>query len=339
MNVANQIIGKKFPIWFNLYDFENKGHVVEKADEQGRVRRYLKGIASGIKYDATNERMTQACIDDMLAQSRSGEVLMYEGQHGVNYTEDLGRLVEAELTSTGEWIITCRLYDVYDGFDPKSYTLERADKLWRQVNGLAPYENPMKKGFSIEGRIPEGGILSMDNLGGSRIIDKVLLRGVLVTPDPCYEDSNIIAIYKALDIDEIPAQSRDRLAGKMRNNFQAKLEKEESQSSFYMKKCKADEVLDESIEYILKMGTQIADRLNILFDEYKQTMVGLILSHQSAFEREEAGQNPDVLKAKRLQVFKDIEDRLNGLMLVIKTRTQSKETQYASTKRRGTRSV
>jgi hypothetical protein len=324
MNTAK--VGKRIPIHFDITSH------VEKADDKGQLRRYLKGVASGIKYDATQERMTKRCIDGMLAQSRTGEILMYEGQHGVDYTDDLGRLVEAEVTMAGEWSIECRLYDSMDGFEAGSQTLEKADKLWKQVNGLPPYETPIRKGFSIEGLIPEGGIISMnEQTGGERVIDAVDLLGVIVTPRPAYTDSNIIAIYKALDIDKIPVQSRDRLAGKMRNNFQAKLEKEESQSSFYMKKCKADEVLDESVEYILEMGTQIEDRLNILFDEYKQTMVGLILSHKSAFEREQAGQNPDVLKAKRLQVFKDIEDRLNGLMNIIKTRTHSKEKIYART--------
>jgi len=339
MNVAK--VGKRIPIHFDLTTH------VEKADDKGQVRRYLKGIASGIKYDATNERMTKRCIDGMLAQSRSGEILMYEGQHGVDYTDDLGRLVEAEVTIAGEWVIECRLYDSMDGFEAGSQTLEKADKLWKQVCGLPPYETPIRKGFSIEGLIPEGGIISMnEQTGGERVIDAVDLLGVIVTPRPAYTDSNIIAIYKALDIDELPNESRGRIAGKMRNNFQAKLEKEQAQSSYYTKKCKIDEMLEESIEYILNMGTQMNDRLNILFDEYKQVMIGLINENKSAFEREEAGQRnfendyqEDVMKAKRLKVFKDIEERLNGLMTVIKTRTQSKEIKYARTKRRGTRPV
>ena len=124
------------PFHCHPYGFEKKLHAVTKDDGEGRQRRYLVGITSGMKTDGHGERMTKRCVDKMQTQAKSGEVLLYEGQHGVNYTNDIGRLVESDITEAGDWITTYRLYDTFDGFAEGSSTLEKADKLWRQTINL-----------------------------------------------------------------------------------------------------------------------------------------------------------------------------------------------------------
>lgn len=318
---------KRIPIPFHIhpYKFEEGMHAVEKADSQGSKKRYLRGITSGLKLDGHGERMTKSCIDKMQNQAQSGNILLYEGQHGVTYTEDIGKLVDSEITPTGEWITTYRLYDESDGFEKGSSTLEKADKLWRQVNGLHPYVDtegnpkPIQKGFSIEGFIPEGGIVSMSE-SGQRVIDGVDLDGVLVTPRPSYSDSVITSIYKALD--ELTPAKRINISENIRGKFINKIEDENRKNSYYSKRFKLEDALTESIEEIMNNGSQVRDRLNLLFDEYKNMMIELLISHAGVFIRpinqQDLPDNPggvDVAKMqRRTRVLKNIQDQLKVLV-------------------------
>ena len=139
--------------------------------------------------------MTENAVNSFMGQANSGNVLLYEGQHGVNYIDDIGKLTSADIIKGGDWFTEFRLYDDLDKMG--GVTLEKADKLWQQVNGFPPYNHPIQKGFSIEGEIPDGGIVSMDTTG-KRVIDDVLLDGVVVVPRPAYKDSIASAVYKAL---------------------------------------------------------------------------------------------------------------------------------------------
>ena len=269
----------------------------------------------------------------MQTQANAGEILLYEGQHGVDYTNDIGRLVKSEITPTGEWITTYRLYDENDGFEQGSQTLEKADKLWRQVNGLPPYEKPMQKGFSIEGYIPDGGILQMSDTG-QRVIDSVDLDGVIVTPRPSYKDSAMTAIYKALD--ELLPERRVRISENIRGKFINRINDEELKNSYYSKRYKLDDALNETIEEIMSHNTQVRDRLNLLFDEYKVMMIELIAEHQGVFVRPpdmqdvpDTGGEVDIAKMQRMNVLKNISGQLQGLIDMRKTVTKSnKETKH-----------
>lgn len=330
----------KIPFHVHPYKFEEGLHAVEKADKDGKKRRYLKGITSGLKFDGHGERMTKACVQKMENQARTGSILAYEGQHGVTFTDDLGKLVESEITPTGEWITTYRLYDEMDGFEPGSRTLERADKLWRQVNGLHPYVDeegnprPLQKGFSIEGYIPEGGILEMSE-SGQRVINDVDLDGVLITPRPAYTDSVITAIYKALD--ELTPQKKITISENIRGKFINKIEDENRKQSYYSKRYKLEDALNETIEEIMSHEVQVRDRLNLLFDEYKQMMIELLVGHVGVFIRpkdqpdipEEGA--VDVAKMQRMRLLKSIEGQLKGFLDVkseIYKSKQSKEKRY-----------
>lgn len=317
---------KRIPIPFHIhpYKFEEGLHAVEKSDDLGRRRRYLVGYSSGMKIDGHGERMTKSCIDYMQEQARKGSILLYEGQHGVTHSMDLGKLVNSSITPLGEWVTEYRLYDEGDGFAPGSLTLERADKLWKQVNGLPPYVDetgapkPLQKGFSIEGYIPESGIIEMSDTG-QRVIDKVDLDGVLVTPRPSYQDSVITAVYKALD--ELPPQKRISFTESIRGKFINKIEEEERKSNYYSQRYKLDDALNESIEDIVNRGGQLKDKLELLMREYSIMLIELIISSTDVFFRpEDQADLPDdygsvdVAKAQRIQLLKNIQGQLTGYL-------------------------
>ncbi len=327
MSKENRI---KIPIRLQPYEFDKGLHVVEKTDTNGAKKRYLKGITSGIKIDGHGERMTSKAIESMQKQANSGSVLLYEGQHGVNYTDDLGILEKGEITQTGDWLTEYRLYDESD--DVGETTIERCNKLWKQVNGLPPYVDkdgtakPIAKGFSIEGYIPDGGILEMSETG-QRVIDEVLLDGVVVTPRPSYKTSIVAAIYKALD--ELSPPKKIHVANNIRTKFLNNVEDEKKRESYYSKRYKLEDALNESVEEIMQNGNQVRDRLDVLFDEYKSMMIQLITEHESVFvdslESESVMKNDsiDIAKMQRIRVLKNITDQLQGLVEVKKSKTNT----------------
>lgn len=302
---------KGIPIPFHIhpYLFEQQQHAVEKEDSQGVKRRYLYGISSGMKVDATGERMTKECIADMQKQANSGEILLYPSPHGVRDIDDIGRLVESQITPGGDWVTTYRLYDKHDGIGPNK--LENIETLWRQINGLPPYKKATQKGFSIEGYIPDNGIIEMTETG-QRTIGKVNLDGAIVTSRPAYTDSVLTAVYKALDV--LPPAKIFAESENIRGTFMNLIHDEEMQQSFYSKKYKLDDALHELIEKIMVRGTQVQDRLNLLFDEYKQMMIQLLIEHRNMFKPDDLS-NPeripvDVAKMQRERVLCRIHDLL-----------------------------
>lgn len=315
----------RIPFHIHPYKFEEGLHVVEKADGEGRKRRYLKGITSGMKIDGHGERMTKGCVEKMQAQANSGEILLYEGQHGVTHTEDLGRLVESELTPTGEWITTYRLYDEHDNVGPVK--LERANTLWNQVNGLPPYEKPLQKGFSIEGYIPDNGIIEMSE-SGQRVIDAVDLDGVLVTPRPSYRSSVISAVYKALG--ELQPDLKITISENIRGELINAIQEEKLKQSYYSKRFKLDDARDTKVEEYINNGGQIKAKLELLMVEYSRMFIDLIMEHNQVFVRpkdqpdipDDSGA-VDVAKAQRTRVLSDIRDLIK-VYTVMKTENAQK---------------
>lgn len=316
-------------------------HTVEKSDSEGRKRRYLKGITSGMKTDGHGERMTKKCIAMMQEQANSGEILLYEGQHGVTHTEDVGRLVESKITPMGDWITLYRIYDQYDDVGPNK--LERADTLWKQVNGLPPYKKPLQKGFSIEGFIPDGGIVEMSE-NGQRTIDAVELDGVLVTPRPAYETAIASAIYKALD--ELPPDQKLRTSENIRGKLMGKIHNDKLKQNYYSKRFKLEDALNEAIDEIIRGGVQVRDRLDLLFQEYSQMMIDLILEYKAQFiEEVEPQDRPDlpdgsgavdVAKGRRVQVLNGIIGQLERYA-VLKTKRIQKQNKERQNVRHGTK--
>lgn len=267
---------------FQPCDFEHGNHAVEK-NEGGQKRRYLTGISSGVKTDLHGENMTEKCIKSFHEQAESGDVLLFEGQHGVNLVDDIGKLTHSEITPSGDWFTEYRLYDELDGFQPGSVTLEKADKLWRQVNGLTPYTKPKQKGFSIEGEIPDNGILTIDDTG-KRVMNEVQLDGVVVVPRPAYKDSVASSVYKALGM--VPPDVAEKIHKNISQRLHDKLDQAEMSNSFYQKKYMIEDELDQAIHELVsndRHGTS-REKLQILYQEYSDLMVSLILQNEGIFK-------------------------------------------------------
>lgn len=193
---------KKISIHSRQGTLYNGASLVEKSVD-GVKHRYVCGIASGTRVDQHGERLTQRCIDSIVRQCKESDILLYADVHGVKASEDIGILTDFHLDERGDWVTEFRLYDSTDKVDSKS--LETADKLWKQLNGFPPYTKPRHKGFSIEGYVPdEGGLVDQKEKFG--IIDDIVLEGVVVVPEPAYQDSVIHSVYKALA--EVPEWTR-----------------------------------------------------------------------------------------------------------------------------------
>ena len=249
---------------------------VEK-DEGGAKRRYLEGIASGVQVDGHGERMTERCIRSFQRQAESGDVLLYEGLHGVNFVNDIGKLVGSNIDGEGNWHAKFRLYDEKDGIGPVK--LETVDTVWRQLNGLPPYTKPKQKGFSIEGEVPEGGLLSVDS-SGRRAMDDVTLDGVVLVNKPAYKDSIAHAVYKALGI-PMPHQVRKGLEKTLTERLEAADETE----AYYKRHFHLQDALDCAVRDIMSgPDVERRPRLEDLFEEYSQLAVDDILSHADMYD-------------------------------------------------------
>jgi len=270
---------KRVSFLFHPFEYENRGHIVEK-DLNGKKRRYIKGITSGVAVDGHGEKITEKAIQSFQTQSNAGDVLLYSGKHGVDYTDDIGRLEHSEILPNSDWMTEFRLYDEDDGVGQN--TLERADKAWRQSAGLPPYKVAKQFGFSIEGFIPDNGIISMD-ANGKRVIDEITLDGVVLVPRPAYQTSIAQSIYKALD-----ERSPWNVEKEMSRDFKNKIQADELENSYFRRRFQFQDLLENEIEKIM-CNPHIGDKeetLKHLFDEYRDSMMELILSSSSLFEED-----------------------------------------------------
>ena len=270
-------MSKKISFHFHPKDFNNQGHAIEKADTSGKKRRYLCGISSGLNVDAHGERMTEKCIKGFMDQANSGEILLFPDIHGIKESDDIGLLSKAEINPNGDWYTEYKLYDESDGIGPQK--AERIDTLWKQVNGLPPYKKPRQKGFSIEGIIPDESILFNSSGTADRgVLDSVDLDGVVLVPRPAYKDSIATAIYKALG-ETTPYRSESLIT-----SLRESVEQQEVQDKYFRYKWEYQDALEKTIDKIMtKNNTNKREELGIIFNEYRDLMLNLILSSESLF--------------------------------------------------------
>jgi hypothetical protein len=264
----------KIRFLFEPKDFQAGAHAVQKNDPEGRRRKYLCGISSGLQVDAHGERMTKNAINSFMRQANEGHILLFADTHGVNATDDIGILTKAEIQDNGDWNTEYRLYDEMDGVDTMS--VERANKLWMQVNGEGPYAGrPLEKGFSIEGTAEDPDILQDES--GRRALNDVLLDGVVVVPRPAYKPSVVNAVSKALGMAG-PIQLRTRIQDLMRH--------EVDEETFYRKRYQIDDALQRVVSEILNTNegdpNEARDQLSVVFAEYGEIMIDLIVSMPDA---------------------------------------------------------
>lgn len=263
------------PIKFNFtpYNYESLQHTIEKS-ENGKKKRYLCGISSGLKWDGHGERMSEKAIQSFHDQANSGEVLLYASIHGIKDVEDIGILTKSEILPDGDWYTEYRLYDEDDGVG--SHKLEVIDTLWKQINGLPPYTKPRQKGFSVEGYIPTDSVGT--NPFQKKIMENVLLDGVVLVPRPAYS-SIATAVYKAF------GETTPERANSLQGMIRAAAESKNIENEYYRLKWEYSDALEKAVEQIMsRINNNKAEELGIVFDEYKGLMVELILNSQSVFE-------------------------------------------------------
>ena len=302
----------RIPFHFSPYELNSGSNAVEKSDDKGIKRRYLEGVTSGPQWDQHKERMTEHCIKKFMEQANSGDVLLYPDVHGIRSTQDIGILCSADILANGDWHTVYRLYDEYDDVD--SVAKEIANKLWLQVNGLPPYKHLRQKGFSIEGFIPDGAILQAqkDENGNltQRVIDDVLLDGVVVVPRPAYKDSIANAVYKALG--EMNPMHVEKVLAIAKGEFSKALENKKIENEYFKRKWELADALERSIESVMSGDHPAKDQeLDVIFDEYKRTTIPLILASESRFQDEASEDKPgpygsSISKASKVDVLKSM---------------------------------
>jgi len=298
-------------IKFNFFPYKNKEnlHRIEK-EVSGIKHRYLTGIASGSKLDLHGERITENAIRNMQEQGNSGNVLLYADKHGVYYTDDIGILTKSDIAPNGDWIAEFRLYDESD--NQGQMTLERVNKLWKQINGIAPYTEPMQKGFSVEGYIPDDGILMMDE-GGRRVIDNVILDGCVVVPRPAYPTSIAHSVYKAL------GEHSPWVLKKEADGFLETLQKDLSVKSLSIYKAiyYLSDNLEITTEKLLEKTSddkQLTYTLDYMIDGCKELIIKSILQNRKPSSHGEIPQatskNNTQILSELIKTFDDIEKKL-----------------------------
>jgi hypothetical protein len=299
---------KKISFQFHPYNFDTNEHAVEKSDSQGK-RRYLKGITSGPKVDAHGERMSEECIQSFMDQANSGDILLYPDIHGIKHSEDIGIMTKAEVLPDGDWLTEYRLYDNLDNVDDLS--VQKANKIWSQINGLPPYTRARQKGFSIEGFIPDGvGSVHFD-AKGKQVINDVMLDGVVVVPRPAYESSIAHSVYKALG-EPTPWADKSTLV----SHLSKKVQEGEDRESFYREKYQLEDAVDSLVrEAMLLPESEQRERLSEIFQEYQALMINLILGHPSEYanadlRRDSVGIGKTVTKSELLNGLMNEIDRL-----------------------------
>ena len=282
---------KPISFHFHPYDFKNGGNAVEKSEgTSAKLRRYICGVSSGPRWDKHKERMTENCIKSFIEQANSGDILLYPDVHGIRASEDIGILTKANQMENGDWYTEYRLYDEDDDVDTKS--LETSKKVWKQMKGLPPYRRPMQKGFSVEGFIPANGIISAVEKNGNlseRVIDNVLLDGVLLVPRPAYQDSIACAVYKALG--EMPPERVETLRSAISSAFSKVLKGQDMENQYFRARCALGDALDETVRKAMERRGDPTTRqeLEIAFQEHGNLMVDLIMKSQDLFENNGQG--------------------------------------------------
>jgi len=304
---AEKSISFPFHLWDNI---NHRNRTIEKSDEGGLKHRYLVGISSGPKIDEHGERMTTNCIKSFMEQANSGDILLYPDVHDIRASEDIGILTRSKIIEDGDWETEYRLYDEFDNIGQVKN--EKINDIWKQMNGIQPYKRPRQKGFSIEGYIPEGAIIEaeIESEGKlkKRVIDNVLLTGVCLVPRQAYKTGIANAIYKALG--ELSPWKSEIIKKAAQSEFTKILEEGENGSAYFRKRWDYLDALEKAIENVMTGAYREEDKrsqLGIIFDEYRNAMIDLIMSSESIFteeDEEEEGIEPYQAAVNKTEISK-----------------------------------
>lgn len=274
---------KKISFHFRSYKDNNNNFIIKKTHE-GAPRRYVAGISSGIKMDGEGERLTQNCIKSLMNQYITKDILLHAGNHGESFDTDIGIMTDSDFVNNDtDWYTEYRLYDEMDNFPLE--TINKVSHIWKQLTGTLPYRQPHKRGFSIEGRVPEEAILSKQiNRDGSyskRVIDDIKLDCVLLCRQPAYLDSVATAVFKCLG--ELHPVAKEKIEKNINSLLKDEIEKSKNNQSFLVTYSRLCDLMEDHIIKIMGLNDRPEERLGLLFDEYKKEMINLVLHNPQAF--------------------------------------------------------
>jgi len=280
--MSEEATTKKVSFMFHPKLNDDGSMAIIKSMHGGKKRKYVEGISSGLAEDAHKEKVSEDCIKSFMEQADSQDILLYPDIHGIKQSEDIGILETADILVNGDWFTRYRLYDEDD--DIGSAKLDKINTLWKQMEGLPPYKKKKQMGFSIEGIIPKNGVLMSST--GKTILDKILLDGVILVPRPAYITSIANSVYKALG--EISPWVTSKTTKSIQGKLSKIIEEKELNNKYWDLKYDLQSALSQSIDEIMcdKQGYK-EERLSIIFNEYRDAMVSLLLESQAIFKKDE----------------------------------------------------
>jgi hypothetical protein len=223
---------------------EFKKYTKTQKDSQGKEKRYLCGVMSGLAVDAHGERMSEKAIQGMIEQTHAKDITLYTN-HGKDFTEDIGILRNIIKLDNGD------LYAEFELYDDNS----EADKVWAQANGLPPYKHARQFGFSIEGFVPEDKIR---NTATGKEIDYVDLDpGVSLVSKPAYTPSIVQAIQKAFN------------THKSGNVFESIISSRKRKKDFYNTLEEIDDIMEVAEDKILSSQDSPETKESLLRNAYE----------------------------------------------------------------------
>jgi hypothetical protein len=157
-----------------------------------------------------------------------------------------------------------------------------------------------------------------------RVIDDVLLDGVVLVPRPAYQASVAQAVYKALG--EMEPEKKERVRKGLQESLEAQVKDKETENAFYKRRWEIGDALDENIRKIMSKDTpDKMERLDMLFEEYKNLMVKLILSSEAIFsggEETDEDSEPygNTAKPSKLEVLKALQCEFKKLKKALEAR-------------------
>lgn len=250
------------------------GSFIEKTDEQGRKRRYVKGICSGTHVDAHNERMNANCIAGFDKQFQERDILLFADVHGIKASEDIGIMVDSEVQGDN-WIVEYRLYDEQDGIGQAK--LETINTLWKQMNGLPPYTKPMVKGLSIEAYVYAGGYAPKE--GDVVVINEAELIGVIICDRPAYQESELTPVEKS---------RRSKVCRDIAGRLKESIALDDIRDNYYSQRYELEDALYREIKNIMLHESEDSREaiLSATFDEFRDLNLQLIRESTAMFDDE-----------------------------------------------------
>jgi hypothetical protein len=304
-------MAKKIPFHFHPYNFEKNGHTVTKS-EQGETRRYLIGVSSGLVEDAHKDRMSKRCVESFLEQMNAKDILLYPDKHEIEDSNDIGILSYGDILKNGDWYTEYRVHEESDGIGMQK--TEKIENIWKRIKGLPPYTKPKQKGFSIEGIIYEKDIIK-DELG-KQVLDYVDLDGVILVPRPAYIHSMANAVFKALG--ELPTWEAEKIKTDTQGKLHDIVQQQELHNAYWDKKYSLNGALQELITNIMSDQRELkSDRLQLVFNEYRDSMIDLLLASKDLFLDD--SKDSEYIN-KKDKIFNELASNLSQLSQKIKGR-------------------